>query len=178
MNLTALIAAVLLIGIMGGTALSAPEEGKAAQTAILSTEISGSDLVYFTGAARKMALITWLSQLAKERAATPEVLALARAVWKDQTDAAARLKALAGRRDVPVPEEPDGQGKKVLETLGGMKGVKFDKSYIDALTDTLNLLETSMQAGAASSDKEIKAFAQSGLGMVKMEKEQVRRLGM
>jgi predicted outer membrane protein len=159
-------------------AATAPEEAAAPQAPILSSEMSGADLVFFTGAARQTALLARLSELAKGRAVTPEVQAVAAGVWKEQTDAAARLKELAGREHVPLPEAPDGLGKKQLQTLAKLKGAKFDKSYLDALGDAQDLLETSLEAGAASMDKEIKAFAEAGLATLKEERERVKKLGM
>ena len=145
---------------------------------ILSTELSGSDLVFFAGAARQTALLVRLSEMAKGRAATPEVQALAAAAWKEQTDAAARLKDLAGRKEVPLPEEPDGPAKDLVQALAILQGFKFDKSCLDALADAQDQLGTALEAGAASTDRDIKAFAAAEAGTLKVERERVRKLGL
>ncbi|MGA3170758.1 MAG: DUF4142 domain-containing protein [Chthoniobacteraceae bacterium] len=160
-----------------GLAQGGPEYATPAPAAILSTEISGGDLVFFTGAGPETALIKEISALAEKRAVTPEVKALAIAVLKEQTDAAAQLSALAAARDVPIPQGPDGEGRKELATLAKMEGPRFDKSFLDALGDAQDLLETSLEAGAGSSDKEIKAYAEAGLERLKKERDGVRRLG-
>ncbi len=145
---------------------------------ILSTEISGGDLLFLTSAARQIDRAVELSGLAKNKAVTPEVQAVAAVAWKDQTDAAARLKDLVARKHVPLDGEPDLPAKKELDALARLKGIRFDKACIDALGEAQALLETSLSAGAASSDKEIQAFAQSSLGTLKQEQKQLSRLGI
>jgi hypothetical protein len=159
-------------------AAAGPEEATPAPREILSTEISGSDLAFLTGAAPRMALLARLSELAKKEAVTPEVQAEAAQTSKEQTEAAGRLAELAGRLHVPVAQEPDGPGRMVLQTLGKLKGVKFDKSYLDAQGDAQDSLETSLEAGAASTDETIKAFAEAGLETLKQERARVRKLGL
>jgi len=178
MKRLALGAAALLAATLTALCAAGPEEATPTPAPIVSTEISGSDLGFFTGAARQTALLVRVSGLAKRHAVTPEVQAVAAAVWQEQTDAAARLKKLAERKQAPLPEEPDGEGKKLLQTLGKLTGPKFDKSCLDALGDAQDALETSLEAGAASMDGEIKAFAVAGLGTLKQERQRVSRLGM
>ena len=145
---------------------------------ILSTEISGSDLGFFMGAGPQMALLERLSELAQKRAVTPEVKSEAGMVLKEQTDAAVRLKTLAAARHVPVADEPDEAGKKILQSLGKLDGVQFDKAFLNAQGDANDALEASLDAGAGSTDGEIKAFAQAELQALTAEKERVRKLGL
>jgi predicted outer membrane protein len=168
--------------ILGAIALCAMgkeiEDATPTPAPILTTDISGGDLVFFTGAAPQMALLARLSDLAKNRAETPEVQAEAAMVLKEQTDAVERLKALAAGKGVTVAGEPDDQGKAILKSVDALKGVKFDKSYLDALTDAEDALEPSLNAGAGSSDKEIKALATAVQGTLKQERDRVKKLGM
>jgi len=145
---------------------------------ILSTDISGGDLLFLTSAARQINQAARLSGLAKNKAVTPEVQALAAAVWKEQSAAAARLKDLAARKHVPLQSEPDLPAKRELDALARLEGIRFDKACIDALGEAQALLETSLSAGAASSDKDIQAFAQANLGTLKQEQKQLSRLGI
>ncbi len=174
--------AVLLAAILGRAAICSAatdvEKTAATPAPILSSEISGSDLAFLTGAASRLALLAQLAELAKKQAFTPEVKAEAASVASEQTDAAARLKVLAARMRVTLPEEPDSEGKMVLQTLGKLKGVKFDKSFLDAQADAQAQIETSLHAGADSSDGDIKAFAEAGLRTLKQERERVRKLGL
>jgi len=172
-GIVALLAGAAVCGASGNI-----EDASAPRTPILSTEISGSDLAFFSGASRQMALLAQLSELAKKRAVTPEVQAEAATVWKEQTDAAARLKELATLKHVPLENELDEQGKVVLQTLGKMNGVRFDKSFLDAQGDAQDVLEASLEAGAGSSDDTIKALAEAEMGMLKEERERVRKLGL
>jgi predicted outer membrane protein len=174
MNRTTLIAAAAF-----ATSLLAAAPCRAdAPPPLITSDISGSDLDFFMGAARETALITRMSEMAKRDAVTPEVQSLAAIVAREQGDAAARLKDLAAHKAVQLPEEPDGAGRKELQTLGAMVGPRFDKSYLDALVEAQGSLDTSLQAGAASTDKDIKALAQKGQGTLKAERDQIRKLGM
>jgi predicted outer membrane protein len=156
----------------------APEEAPSPPAPILSTEISGSDLAFFTGAAREIAALTRLSALAKDRAVIPEVKAVADAIFNQQTDLGARLETLAASKQVPLAEELDGPGKAQLHSLDARKGPRFDKSFLDATSDAQDRLETSFEAGAGSSDKDIKAFAEAGLATLKQERDRVAKLGL
>jgi predicted outer membrane protein len=174
--LTALLAAIL-----GAAAIAAPRDAEYSAPPpqpILSTDLSGSDLVFFTGAARQTALLVLLSGLGKAHAVTPEVQTVAAAIWKDQADAAARLKDLADKKHIPLDGDSDASARKQLQALASLKGVRFDKSCLDTIGDTQDLLETSLEAGSASTDKDIKAFADAGLGALKQERERVSRLGL
>ena len=169
-----------LVLALGCAAIHAaePEDAPRPNAPILSSEMSGGDLSYFTGTARQTALLVALSSLAQKHAITPEVQALAASVGKDQTAAAASLKDLAARKNVPLRAEPDGTGKKQLQGLAKLKGPKFDKTYLDALADAQEQLETSLQAGTSSADEQVKASAQAGMEVLKREREAVRKLGM
>jgi predicted outer membrane protein len=145
---------------------------------IITTDISGSDLAFFMGTARESALIARLSDLAKTHAVTPEIQTLAAAISKEQSDVVARLKSLAARKSVPLPAEPDGAGRKQLQTLAAISGPRFDKTYLNALSDAQNALDSSLGAGATSTDKDIMALAQAGQGMLKSERSQLRKLGL
>jgi len=170
--------AVMLGGAAACATTNDAEYASPPPAQIVSTELSGSDIVFLTGAAREAALLVRLSEMAKGRAVTPEVQALAAAVWKEQTDTVRRLKDLAGRKQVQLPEESDGQGKKLMEKLAKLKGQKFDKCCLDAMADAQDILEAALVTGAGSADGDLKAFAQAGIGTLKAERGRARKLGM
>lgn len=145
---------------------------------ILSTDVSGSDLTFFTDTAPRLELIVKLSALAKDRAITPEVQALAAQIWKEQSDFAGKLSDLATRNGVPLPKEPDAEGRRRLQSLAKLKGPKFDKTYLDALSDVQDRVEASLDAGADSDDKEIKTLAKQALATLKKEQQALERLGL
>jgi predicted outer membrane protein len=169
----------LILGAMAVCAMGKEiEDATPTPAPILTTDISGSDLAFFMGAGPQMALLARMCDLAKKQAVTPEVQAEAATASKEQADAGARLKALAAGKGVTVADEPDDQGKGILQALDQLKGVKFDKSFLDAQADAEDALETSLNAGAGSSDKEIKALAEAGLETLKQERERVKKLGL
>lgn len=150
----------------------------AAAAGIITTDISGSDLTFFTGSARAAALITQLSGLAKTRAVTPQVQIVAAAIAKEQADACAALEVIAVREHIRLPREPDAAVRKQLEALGKLHGAKFDKSYLEALGEAQDSLEGGLTAGASSTNKDIKACAEAGLATLKQERDRVAKLGL
>jgi uncharacterized protein (DUF1800 family) len=176
------IAAATLCGALTlGAGLSAMaadiEDATPTPAPILSTDIGGRDLAFLTGAAHQIALLAKISELAGKQAVTPEVQAEAATVAKEQTDAMAALEKIADGFHVPLDTAPDAAGAKLVKALRAKKGPKFDKSYLDAQADAGHALEATLTAGAASSQADIKAFAQSGLVRLKAEEAQVRKLG-
>ena len=160
------------------SATAAPEDAKAPPMAIVTTEITGNDLAFFKGAAQETALLTQLCDLARAHSTTPEILSLTAGIGKDQSAAAAKLKELAAAKQIPLPTGPDGLGKKQLQSLARLKGARFEKGCIEAITDAQDALETSLTAGAASADKEIKDYSANGLQTLKTERSQLHKLGI
>ncbi|HEX4083808.1 MAG TPA: DUF4142 domain-containing protein [Chthoniobacteraceae bacterium] len=150
----------------------------AAPSQILSTDLNGSDLAFFSGAPAQIALVAGLSAMARDRAITPEIKEMASGIASGQTALAARIKDLAAAKHVPISVEVDGAGKKQLQSLSRLKGPKFDKTCVDMLSDALDSLRQALAPGAASSDADIKSLAQSSLDTVKQERDRLRKLGI
>lgn len=170
-----------VIAMMLGAAavcMAAPEDAPAPKAPILSTDLDGRDLAFFDGASHQTALVIRLSGLAVKHAVTPEVQQMAAAVGKEQAEAAGKLIALADQKHLPMAVEPDGQGRKQLDSIEKLAGAKFDKSYLNALGDAQDALAASLESGAASADKDIKQYAQTGIEILKQERERVKKLGM
>lgn len=144
---------------------------------LLTSDLSGSDLTCLTGAAHELEVLTTIAEMAGKHAVTPEVKAEAAAIAKEQAAALDTLKALAASLHVAVDTDLYGDDARLIETLEGINGVKFDKAYMDAQGETEQALETSLNAGAASADAGIKAFAQDGLARLKQEQDRARKLG-
>jgi len=161
---------------MSATA-TAIEDATPTPAPILSTDISGRDLAFLTDAAHQMALLAKISGMASKQAVTPEVQTEAATVAKEQTDAMTALQKIADGFHVPLDTELYDDDIKLVKALEAEKGLKFDKSYLDAQADADQALEASLTAGAASSDSGIKAFSQSGLATLKAEQDRVRKLG-
>jgi putative membrane protein len=145
---------------------------------IISTELSGNDVTFLKDSPAQMALLIQLSQMADTRSVTPEVKALAATVLKDQTDTLAKLKDVAKQNGVSIDANPDKQGKKTIAKLSKLTGILFDKAFLDAQGDIDDALQTSLQAGTASSNADIKAAADSALTALKAERDQLRKLGI
>jgi hypothetical protein len=175
-----LLAATAVMIVLAGVSLraTAPEDAPRAVAPILSTEISGADLDFFSGAARNSALLYRLCTMTRKHAMLAEVGNLTGAIADEQGQFGPHLKELAAKKGVPLDIEPDGQGKTLLLRLEKLEGARFDKSAIDAITDVQAELEASLKSGAASTDAQIKAMASGELQALGAEQAKIRRLGI
>ncbi len=176
MKQTLLTAAILIA--WAGARAATNEYATPTPAPILSTDMSGADLAFLTEAPPEVALVVELSALAKKHAVTPEVRDLAAGIFNQQTAAAESLKKLAATYQMPASQDPDPKGKRQLKAIAALKGVKFDKSYLDALSDAQDQLEAILEAGTTSQDKTIKAEADVEMAALKAQMDQVKKLGL
>ncbi len=87
-------------------------------------------------------------------------------------------RALAASKHVQLSGDLGSRDAELLVGLAKLKGPKFDKSYLDALGDAQTQFETSLDAAATSSDRDIKSFADATLATLKQERDRVRKLGL
>lgn len=143
---------------------------------LFSTEIDGGDLLFLSQAAPQNALVIELSKMAVRRAVTPEVKQLAAMVEKSQSQTATELKDLGAKKQVTVASIPDGAGRKLTQECAKLKGAKFDKKYLDLLSENEQVLVTTFGQGARSTDHDIQAFATANLALLKQQANEVKRL--
>lgn len=99
-------------------------------------------------------------QLAQTRGASAAVKQFGAQMVADHTRTGDELKAIAGRKGMTVPTQPDAAQQKALTRLGELSGAEFDRAYRDQMVqaheDTLALFEQQARAGR---DADFKAFA-------------------
>lgn len=105
------------------------------------------------------------SQLAVTKATNTQVKGFAQQMVDDHTKTNEELKALAARKNITLPTEPNRRHRQQIKALQGAEGARFDARYAEqfgvrAHEDTVRLF---MQASQKSKDDEVKAWVDKTL---------------
>ncbi len=105
-----------------------------------------------------------LGQLAQEKAASPAVHKFGARMVKDHSAANDKLKALAGTKDVKLPESSSVMQQASKAKLNLLSGDSFDKSYIKGMVDDhKDDIKEFQKESSSGKDPEVKAFAEATL---------------
>lgn len=114
-----------------------------------------------------------LGQMAEQRSQSKDVKNFAQRMVKDHTAADAKLKKIAGKATLNLPDTLDAEHQAVKQKLSGLKGDAFDKEYIKAMAQghdkAVALFEAASQGTQMPS--ELKEFAASTLPTLKEHEE-------
>jgi putative membrane protein len=117
------------------------------------------------------------SQAAQTRAADPAVKALADRLVDEHTANEHALEALAKKRNVTVPTEPDSDGVIRIGSLQNLEGGEFDRAYVKTMVDehaaTIALFE---EAARTIDDAEIRQFVDATLPVLREHAEAAKAL--
>jgi putative membrane protein len=102
-----------------------------------------------------------VSQLAEQKAQSPEVKQFAQKMIEDHTKASADLAALAKTKNLKVPDDTDMMHKASMKMLQAKSGDSFDSAYMEQMNkDHQKVIDLFQSASAAPKvDKELQAFA-------------------
>ena len=100
-----------------------------------------------------------LSQLAVERASSPEIKQFAQTMVMDLTRSTSLLKRIAVDHGMALPENPGPQTNEKLKRLENQSGVAFDKTYIEIMiADHEEVLHAFEAEAAKAADPKLKDF--------------------
>ena len=143
-----------------------------------------ADVEFLTRAAESSSSQIELAQLAQRTSEQPGVDALAQRIEQDLEQVNDRLEDLTDRRDVDFPNDavglpgPTETQRATHERLDKLEGPAFDRAWIDqTVTDHRNAVSL-YQRAADSTDTDVKAYAESGLPVLKArltEAEELQR---
>lgn len=119
-----------------------------------------------------------LGQLAVQNSQDKSVRDYAQRMVKDHEAADARLKKIAGQKNLMLPESLDAEHEALKEKLSGLKGAAFDREYAKAMAKghdkAVALFESASQA--AQMPSELKEFAAATLPTLKEHLEMAHQL--
>lgn len=119
-----------------------------------------------------------LGQLAVQNSQDQSVRDYAQRMVKDHQAADAKLKKIAGQKNLMLPESLDAEHEALKEKLSGLKGEAFDREYAKAMAKghdkAVALFESASQA--AQMPSELKEFAAATLPTLKEHMEMAHQL--
>ncbi|BAV04752.1 putative membrane protein [Filimonas lacunae] len=105
-----------------------------------------------------------MGKLAQTNAASQRVKDYGAMLEKDHGEANAKLKDLARRKDIVLPDSLGNDAKKHMEELSKKKGKDFDKAYMDMMVSDHNKdIDKFQKASSDVKDLDIKTFASTTL---------------
>jgi putative membrane protein len=118
-----------------------------------------------------------LGKLASTKAVNAEVKKFGQMMVDDHSKANAELKALAAKKNITLPTEPDSSHKSTIDELKGESGANFDKEYVDEMVDDheKDVAEFEKQA-QNSPDPDVKAFAAKTLPTLKKHLDAIKAI--
>jgi putative membrane protein len=109
-----------------------------------------------------------LGTLAQERAQSDEVKQFADRMIQDHGKANEELEGIAQSKKVVIPTEADEEHSKLRSELAELEGEKFDQRYMQIMAENHEkAVELFQQQIDQSQDKELKAFAENTLPVIK-----------
>lgn len=101
-----------------------------------------------------------LGQLAQKNGSSKRVKDFGAMLEKDHGEAGAKLKELAKRKDIVLPDSLSNDAQKHVEKLSKKTGRDFDKAYMDMMVDDHNKdIDKFKKASEDAKDADLKAFA-------------------
>jgi predicted outer membrane protein len=126
---------------------------------LISSEMSGKDLQFFTAAVEAGRGQAYLVNLLQARAESAQIKSLGEALAATQEEENRQITRLAGIKGWQVSTEPTAAQKKIGAELEKQTGSDFDKAVMDRLIAASQRSVTAYEAAASSSDADIQSFA-------------------
>jgi putative membrane protein len=129
--------------------------------------VSGADKTFATEAAKGGLAEVQLSQLALQKASSPQVKDFAQRMVTDHTQANQDLMQLGTSENLNLPTQLDTKHKSELDRLNAMSGTAFDTAYMqDMVQDHKQAVADFQKQAKSGSDPALKSFAQKYLSVI------------
>lgn len=106
-----------------------------------------------------------LGEMALEKSSNDDVKKFAKRMVTDHTASSAKLKTVAGKENISLPQSLDTEHKATKQKLSALRGEEFDREYMKAMSNghdkAVALFESASQSTEVSPD--LKQFASSTL---------------
>lgn len=138
---------------------------------LITTDIGGRDLQFFTSAIESGLLVAWLGDLAKKRAESGAIKDVGSALANTQVDENRQLVRLASLKGVTLSTEPPVQQAKLAAELDKATGSEFDKTCMDKIIAASKDSVAAYEGAVESKDGDIRSFSEQ---MLPISKEKLR----
>ena len=114
-----------------------------------------------------------LGQLAEQKSQNKEVKNFGERMVKDHKAADAKLKMIAGKANLNLPDSLDAEHMAIKQKLSGLQGAAFDKEYVKAMATGHDKAVALFEAASQGSQMpvELKEFAAATLPTLKEHEE-------
>ena len=109
-----------------------------------------------------------LGRLAMEKGASPTVKQFGKRMVDDHSKATDEMKAIASKKNFPLPTDVDTDAKATYDKLAKLSGTDFDNAYIDAMVKDHDedVKEFKKEASTGGVDPDLKAWVQKTLNVI------------
>jgi putative membrane protein len=133
----------------------------------LSPTVDNADRAFLRNAAEINLSEVVLGQFAREKATAQPVKDFGLRMITDHTVSQQKLKVLAARKNVVLPDQMDAKDMALYARLAKLSGTEFERAYIDAMveghTQAVSKFKTESKT---ASDADVRAFAADTLPML------------
>ncbi len=143
---------------------------------LISSEMSGQDLQFFTAVVEAGRTQVFLIDLLKTKGQSERIKSLADALADAQAQENKQVARLAAAKGWPVSTEPTSVQKAIGAQLERQAGPDFDKEVMDKVIAATQESVTAYEAAAKSTDKEIKNFSEQMLPVAREKLQLVERM--
>jgi hypothetical protein len=153
-------------------------DGSSADTSgkIISSEMSGRDLEFFTKAVDAGREQAFYVDLLKKGASSDIIKKLADALTATQNEENMHLTKLAGQKGWTVSLAATPAEKKTGDEIAKLSGSNFDKAAMDKVVTASNVALTAYQNAAQSADPQIKSFAAQMIPLAEEKRHLVEKM--
>ena len=138
--------------------------------------VSESTASFMTGVADVGMTEVKLGQLAQEKATNARVKAFGQMMVNDHSKAGDELKALAGKKNVTLPQTMGDDHQKKYDDLQKKSGTDFDKAYINAMVDGHESAVNDFKKNTDNSDADVKEWVNKTLPTLQMHLDSARAI--
>lgn len=142
-----------------------------------AVSLSKDDANFLVNTASDKILGKQLGQMAVDRSSNEKVKEFAAMIVKDLGESEEKLKALATKKNVMLPDDVSNKEQKRKEDLMKKKGIEFDRSYVDITVNDYNRdIREYGRAAKYATDPEVKSFASGSLALLYTHLDSARNL--
>lgn len=118
-----------------------------------------------------------MAELATTKAEDDEVVAFAKFMITEHTEAQNKLKDLADAKNIPMPDTLDAAHIAMKDKLSGLDGYKFDSAYISSQVSDHEKAENIFKSGADENDDEqLETYASETLKHIREHLKRAKEL--
>lgn len=176
---SAVIAMFSTVGVQAQTTSNAAQSGAASQTEA-GMKLSAGDEKALQDMAQANINEIAAAKIALDKAQSSDVKSFAQKMVDDHGDALSKVQAVAGKKGVTLPTEPDSAHKAMAEKLEKQSGDAFDKMYMEnAGTKDHKMVLSKLKSDAMNiKDPDVKALADAHTPVVEQHLKSAEQMSM